>query len=70
MAWNDLYAWFNCLEVSIAMVSCLRRTHRCGSTVELVIFVFLFVDLVVFPWMFRRSGGFFVDVSSKWWFVR
>ena len=24
----------------------------------------------VFSLIFRRNGGFFVDVSSKWWFFR
>ena len=28
------------------------------------------MDLVVFSLIFRRSGDFFVDVSSKWWFFR
>ena len=24
--------------------------------------------MVVFSWIFRRNGGFFVDFSSIWWF--
>ena len=34
------------------------------------IFRGFFVELVDFSWIFRGTGGFFVDFSSKWWFFR
>ena len=36
----------------------------------MVVFSLIFNRIACFSRVFHRSGGFFVDFSSKWWFFR